>query len=262
MILTNLMSVIKRKINTQKSVLDNAKFIRSLSSYIYLWLNVVFRIRIVYLSNISAEEIRESGRSFHSLIVWETTFIAFWTSGGYLKCQEVLISATPSLGIGSSVAILPLRFRPLYSNISRLPFLLFLRVFQTVATQSSAKESYFRLNVSRDVINAQWEQQGTKKSAMLDTRHKGNSVWFNIWPAPVAQVVERSLQDREVVGSKPARAASKALKWYQWLPYLTLTIIRPALTSLLSQKRITNITQLTKKKSDDNQCLFSPEDRM
>ena len=51
-----------------------------------------------------------------------------------------------------------------------------------------------------------------------------------------------------------------------WLPCLVLSIIRQALASLL----ITNIAQLTlqhlqkspKKKSDDNQCLYSLEDCM
>ena len=82
-------------------------------------------------------------------------------------------------------------------------------------------------------------------------------------PDPRGSVVEHPLRDREVVGSNSSRAIPKALKWYQWLPCLVLSIIRQALASLL-----TNIAQLTLqhsqkiKKSDNNQCLYSPEDRM
>ena len=69
------------------------------------------------------------------------------------------------------------------------------------------------------------------------------SVTFNIisiLPVPIAQMVERLLREREVVGSIPGRATPKALKWYQWLPCLALSIIRQAL-ALLSLT--TNIAQ-------------------
>ena len=54
-------------------------------------------------------------------------------------------------------------------------------------------------------------------------------------------MVEHPLREREVVGSNPGHAIPKALKWYQWLTCLVLSIIRQALASLL----ITNIAQLT-----------------
>ena len=41
--------------------------------------------------------------------------------------------------------------------------------------------------------------------------------------------------------TEPGRAIPKALKWYQWLPCLVLSIIRQALASLF----LTNIAQLT-----------------
>ena len=48
----------------------------------------------------SADEIRESGRAFQSLIVWgeEATFINICIGNGSLKCHRVLISTTPSFG--------------------------------------------------------------------------------------------------------------------------------------------------------------------
>ena len=57
----------------------------------------------------------------------EATFINICISNGSLKCHIVLISTTPSFGERSSVGILALPLRPLYSNISLLSFLLFLR---------------------------------------------------------------------------------------------------------------------------------------
>ena len=56
----------------------------------------------------------------------EATFINICISNGGLKCHRVLISTTPSFG-ESSVGTLALPLRPLYSNISLLSFLLFLR---------------------------------------------------------------------------------------------------------------------------------------
>ena len=50
-------------------------------------------------SDISAEVIRESWRSFKSLIIWgKKLFICVLTSSGYLKGHRVLISAAPNLG--------------------------------------------------------------------------------------------------------------------------------------------------------------------
>ena len=48
----------------------------------------------------SADEIRESGRAFQSLIVWgeEATFINICICNGSLKCHRVLIFSTPSFG--------------------------------------------------------------------------------------------------------------------------------------------------------------------
>ena len=82
---------------------------------------------------------------------------------------------------------------------------------------------------------------------------------------PGVSVVEHTLREREVVGSNPGRATPKALKM---LPVATLLgAQRQVLASLL----LTNIAQLTlqhlqkrskKKKYDNNQCLYSPEDCM
>ena len=61
----------------------------------------------------------------------ETTFISFYTSRWYLKCHGMLISATPSLRdklICGYCGYSGFTFQPLYSNMSRLSFLLFLRL--------------------------------------------------------------------------------------------------------------------------------------
>ena len=55
----------------------------------------------------------------------EATFINICIGNGSLKCHRVLIPTTPSFGDKVSTLALPLR--PLYSNISLLSFLLFLR---------------------------------------------------------------------------------------------------------------------------------------
>ena len=57
----------------------------------------------------------------------KATFINIFIGNGSLKCHRVLISTMPSLGIRSFVGTLALPSRPLYSNISLLFFLLFLR---------------------------------------------------------------------------------------------------------------------------------------
>ena len=85
------------------------------------------------------DEIRESGRAFQSLqrigegipipdsLVEEATFINICISNGSLKCHRGWFLARLVLGIRSSVGTLALPVRPLYSNISLLSFLLFLR---------------------------------------------------------------------------------------------------------------------------------------
>ena len=45
-------------------------------------------------------------------------------------------------------------------------------------------------------------------------------------------MVERPLPEQEVGGSSPGRAIPKAVKLYQWLPCLVLSIIRQALALL------------------------------
>ena len=81
-------------------------------------------------------------------------------------------------------------------------------------------------------------------------------------------VVEHQLRDREVVGSNPGRAIPKALKM---VPVATLLGAQycKASTGFSSPNmyRTTNIATLIKnkkseKKSKNNQCLYSPEDRM
>ena len=81
-------------------------------------------------------------------------------------------------------------------------------------------------------------------------------------------MVEHPLRDREVGGSNPGRGIPKALKM---VPVATLLGAQyyKATTGFSSPKkyRPTNIATLTKikkseKKSDNNQCLYSPEDRM
>ena len=80
-------------------------------------------------------------------------------------------------------------------------------------------------------------------------------------------MAEYPLRDREVVGSNPGRAIPKALKM---VPMATLLGAQhyKASTGFSSPNkyRTTNIATLTniksQKKSDNNQCLYSPEDRM
>ena len=84
---------------------------------------------------------------------------------------------------------------------------------------------------------------------------------------PCGSVVEHLLRDREIVGSNPGRAIPKALKM---VPLATLLGAQyyKASTGFSSPNtyRITNIATLknikSPKKSDNNQCLYSPEDRI
>ena len=85
---------------------------------------------------------------------------------------------------------------------------------------------------------------------------------------PAGSVVEHPIRDREVVGSKPGRAIPKALKM---VPMATLFGAQhyKASTGFSSPHtyRTTNFATLAKiktspKKSDNNQCLYSPDDRM
>ena len=55
---------------------------------------------------------------------------------------------------------------------------------------------------------------------------------------PVAQVLEHPFRDRDMGGLNLGRAILKALKWYQWIHCLVLSIIRQALAS----SHLTNIT--------------------
>ena len=77
-------------------------------------------------------------------------------------------------------------------------------------------------------------------------------------------MVEHPLRDREVVGSNPGLAIPKAFKM---VPVATLLGAQhyKASTGFSSPNkyRTTIIATLTNiKKSDNNQCLYSPEDRM
>ena len=77
-------------------------------------------------------------------------------------------------------------------------------------------------------------------------------------------MAEHPLRDREVMGSNPGRAIPKVLKM---VPVATLLGAQhyKASTGFSSPNkyRTTNIGTLTNiKKSDNNQCLYSPEDRM
>ena len=80
-------------------------------------------------------------------------------------------------------------------------------------------------------------------------------------------MVEHPLREREVVGSNSGRATPKALKWYWSVATLLGVQHYKANTGILL---LTNIAQLCytykkvrkKKKSDNNQCLYSPEDRV
>ena len=81
-------------------------------------------------------------------------------------------------------------------------------------------------------------------------------------------MVEHPLRDREVVGLNPGRAIPKALKM---VPVATLLGAQQYKASTgfssLNTYRITNFATLAKinkseKKSDNNQCLYSLEDRM
>ena len=77
----------------------------------------------------SADEIGESGRAFQSLIVWGKqlplqTFVLAMKVWNAIECWFL---PRIVLGIRSSVSILALPLRPLYSSTSLLTFLLFLR---------------------------------------------------------------------------------------------------------------------------------------
>ena len=77
-------------------------------------------------------------------------------------------------------------------------------------------------------------------------------------------MAEHPLQDQEVVGSNPGRAIPKALKM---VPVATLLGAQHYMASTgfssPNKYRTANIGTLTNiKKSDNNQCLYSPEDRM
>ena len=73
-------------------------------------------------SDISAEEIRESGRSFQSLMVWgkKLHLYASKLAVGIWNAMECWFLQRLVLGTRSPVGILALPFRPLYSNMSRL----------------------------------------------------------------------------------------------------------------------------------------------
>ena len=87
-------------------------------------------------------------------------------------------------------------------------------------------------------------------------------MWYEIRQSNIRQMVERPLREREVVGSNPGRAIPKALKWYQWLPCLTLSIIRQALALLSLTTNTTNIAQkLTKTKINPEHLVpWNPSD--
>ena len=81
-------------------------------------------------------------------------------------------------------------------------------------------------------------------------------------------MVEHPLRDQEVVGSNPGRAIPKELKM---VPVATLLVAQHYKTSTgfssPNKYRTTNFATLAKlnkseKKSDNNQCLYSPEDGM
>ena len=80
-------------------------------------------------------------------------------------------------------------------------------------------------------------------------------------------MAEHPLRDREVVGSNPGRAIPKALKM---VPVATLLGAQhyKASTGFSSPNKYRTLTLHTYKrkkslkKSDNNQCLYSPEDRM
>ena len=77
-------------------------------------------------------------------------------------------------------------------------------------------------------------------------------------------VVEHPLRDREVVGSNHSRAIPKALKMVPVATLLGAQYYKASTGfSFPNKYRTTNIATLTNiKKSDNNQCLYSPEDCM
>ena len=81
-------------------------------------------------------------------------------------------------------------------------------------------------------------------------------------------MAEHPLRDREVVGSNPGRAIPKALKMVPVATLLGAQHYRASAGfSSPNKYRTTNIATLTnikksEKFSDNNQCLYSPEDRM
>ena len=80
---------------------------------------------------------------------------------------------------------------------------------------------------------------------------------------PAGSVVEHPLRDREVVGSSPGRAIPKALKMVPMATLLGAQHYKASIGFFSPNKYHNNMAKLTKtKKSDNNQCLYSPEDRM
>ena len=76
---------------------------------------------------------------------------------------------------------------------------------------------------------------------------------FSYSPVPIAQVVERPLQEREVAGSKPGRAIPKALKM---VPVATLLGAPHYKASTgFSHSLLTQLTLHTKKKKTNPQHL-------
>ena len=79
-------------------------------------------------------------------------------------------------------------------------------------------------------------------------QYDGKNIHMQIYtmsPVPIAQMVERPLREREVVGSIPGRAIPKVLKM---IPVATLlSIIRQAMALLSLTTNTTNIAQKLKK---------------
>ena len=86
----------------------------------------------------------------------------------------------------------------------------------------------------------------------------------NMMTGPAGPVVEHPLRDWEVVGSSPGRAIPKALKMVPMATLLSAQHYKASIGFSSPNKYHNNIGTLTKslKKSDNNQCLYSPEDRM
>ena len=90
-------------------------------------------------------------------------------------------------------------------------------------------------------------------------------ICIRLHTGPCGSVVEHPLRDREVVGSNPGRAIPKVLKMVPVAALLGAQHYKASTGfSSPNKHRTTSTNKKSEKKveSDNNQCLYSSEDRM